>query len=174
MSLTFAPGVSLRIQALLLRHIAASLACAQENRWQWRAYPTAPAAFEDIIGQVCQRYDVDPTLVKGLIKAESGFNPQAVSSAGAKGLMQLMDATAASLGVSDPFDPLQNVDAGVRHLRQLLDRYRDEALALAAYNAGAGAVDRYGGIPPLAETRVFVPRVLSYREAYADSQHWEA
>ncbi len=103
---------------------------------------------------------VDPALVAAMITQESGGNPEAVSPAGARGLMQLMPATARMLGVADTFDPQQNVSGGVRYISQLLERFGgDEKLALAAYNAGPGTVDRYGGVPPYRETTDYVKRV---------------
>lgn len=125
-----------------------------------------PTGFDQLIEDAARRYQLDPALVKAVVHAESNFNPNAVSSAGAAGLMQLMPGTAASLGVKDSFDPAQNVDGGARLLRKLLDRYDyNVSMALAAYNAGPGAVDKYGGVPPYAETQRYVPRILNlYRD----------
>ena len=106
------------------------------------------------------RHNVDPSLVRSVIKVESNFNPNAVSRKGAMGLMQLMPQTARSLNVTNPFDPEQNVDAGVRHLKKLMESFGGSVpLSLAAYNAGAGAVARSGGIPRYAETRDYVRRI---------------
>ncbi len=113
------------------------------------------------IREISMRHGVDPRLVESVIRAESAFNPTAVSRTGARGLMQLMPQTAAMLGVRDSFDPRQNIEGGVRHLRYLLDRYPGNvSLAVAAYNAGEGAVDSHRGIPPFAETQQYVQRVL--------------
>ena len=106
------------------------------------------------------RHNVDPNLVRAVVKVESNFNPNAVSRKGAMGLMQLMPQTARSLKVSNPFDPQQNIDAGVRHLKQLMESYGgDIKLGLAAYNAGAGAVARSAGVPHFAETQSYVQRI---------------
>ena len=105
---------------------------------------------------------MDPSLVRSVVKVESNFNPNAVSRKGAMGLMQLMPSTARSLNVANPFDPAQNVDAGVRHLRKLLDSYGGNVrLSLAAYNAGAGAVARSAGVPHFRETQDYVRRITN-------------
>lgn len=122
--------------------------------------------FSEIIDHYSSKYGVEPSLVKAVIKAESNFNPEAVSSAGAKGLMQLMDGTARSLGVNDSFDPAQNIGGGVKYLRDMMNRFKSVPLALAAYNAGPGAVEKYGGIPPYAETQEYVKRVGEYQSLF--------
>ena len=112
------------------------------------------------------RYAVPGGLVRAVLLAESAGNPVAISSAGAQGLMQLMPATAQSCGVGNPFDPFENVDCGTRYLGGLLKRYHNNVrLAVAAYNAGPGAVNKYGGVPPYAETQAYVENVLgAYRK----------
>jgi soluble lytic murein transglycosylase-like protein len=108
---------------------------------------------------------IDPALIEAIIANESGFDSRATSRAGARGLMQLMPQTAASLGVVDPYDVAQNVRGGTKYLRELLDCFGDVELAVAAYNAGPAAVERYGGVPPYAETRRYVRSVMArYRE----------
>jgi soluble lytic murein transglycosylase-like protein len=114
------------------------------------------------IDEAAARHNVDPSLVRSVVKVESNFNPNAVSRKGAMGLMQLMPSTARSLNVSNPFDPQQNVDAGVRHLRRLLDSYGGNVrLSLAAYNAGSRAVARSAGVPHFRETQNYVRRITN-------------
>ena len=126
-----------------------------------------PAEYDHIISTCATKYGVNPALIKAVIHAESGYNPNAVSRKGASGLMQLMPGTARSLKVSNSFDPKDNVEGGVKYLRFLLDTFRgDVSLAVAAYNAGLGKVAKYGGIPPYNETRTYVNRVLSYMQSY--------
>ncbi len=128
------------------------------------AYPTAkPSAYDGLIQTTAAKYGVDPILVRSVIQAESNFRPNATSSCGAAGLMQLMPGTARGLGVTNVYDPQQNVDGGVRLLKGLLARYHgDVSLALAAYNAGPPAVDKYHGIPPYQETQTYVKRILGF------------
>lgn len=131
--------------------------------------------YDHLILEVAALHGVEPGLVKAVIAAESNFRPHAVSRVGAQGLMQLMPATAADLGVERPFGVVENIDGGVRYLRAMLDRFGDVARALAAYNAGPGAVDRYHGVPPYAETRAYIKRVLEYHRRYqADFERLEA
>ncbi|HVH89666.1 MAG TPA: lytic transglycosylase domain-containing protein [Terriglobales bacterium] len=126
------------------------------------APPGGAQWIDNIVQQAAMQHEVDPNLVRAIIKVESNFNPHAVSRKGAMGLMQLMPSTAKSLNVSNPYDPAQNVDAGVRHFKQLLDSYNGNVeLSLAAYNAGSGAVHRSRGVPKYTETRNYVKRITS-------------
>jgi soluble lytic murein transglycosylase len=124
-------------------------------------------SYEDLIRSASDRHRVDPDLIRAVIKVESDFNSSARSHKGAMGLMQLMPDTARLHNVVDLYDPVANIEGGVRHLKLLLGKYQgDLKLSLAAYNAGMKAVERYGGIPPFAETRDYVRRVLGYYESY--------
>lgn len=126
--------------------------------------------YDGLINRAAQRYGVDPALIKAMVCKESQFDTHARSGAGARGLMQMMPATARSLGVTDPTNPEQNIMAGTRYMGQLLKQYHgDERLALAAYNAGPGNVRKYGGVPPFAETRTYVARVSQFRNEYASA-----
>jgi soluble lytic murein transglycosylase-like protein len=143
------------------------------------AYPaTTPAGgesgstgqYDALVNQAAARYNIDPAVLHGLIQQESGFDPNSTSGAGAEGLTQLMPSTAASLGVANPLDPVESIEGGARYLSQMMSRFGGNVSdALAAYNAGPGAVERYGGTPPYAETQSYVAKVLAYAEAYRRS-----
>jgi soluble lytic murein transglycosylase-like protein len=124
--------------------------------------------FQNLITAAATKYGLDPALLAGVVKQESNFNPNAGSRAGAKGLCQLMDATARRLGVTDSFDPAQSLDGGAKFLSGLMKQFHgDQSLALAAYNAGPGAVQKYGGIPPYQETQRYIPKVLGYAARFS-------
>src|SRR5579863_7692963 len=136
---------------------------------------SSPLDIDAAIEQAAARHNVDPNLVRAVVKVESNFNPNAVSRKGAMGLMQLMPSTARQLNVKNPFDPEQNVDAGVRHLKQLLESYGgDIKLTLAAYNAGAGAVARSSCMPRYAETQNYVRRITNLYYGGGAVSHAEA
>ena len=120
---------------------------------------------EAILGYIkdaSEKYGVEEKLIQAVVKQESGYNPDAISHVGAQGLMQLMPATAKDLGVKDAFNPKENIDGGVKYLRKMLDKYHgNKILALAAYNAGPGAVDKYDGVPPYEETQQYVRKILA-------------
>jgi hypothetical protein len=127
--------------------------------------------FDAIIEGAAKEFDIDAALVSALIRAESNYQPRAVSRKGARGLMQLMPATARRLAVKQPFDPASNVRGGVKYLRELVDRFGDRPeLVLAAYNAGEGAVEAYGGVPPYRETMTYVDRIMGWWKAGGSSQ----
>ncbi|WP_419174232.1 transglycosylase SLT domain-containing protein [Desulfosediminicola sp.] len=136
-----------------------------KKRNQKKSYDTV--VYDDDIWATGVRYNVDPYLIKAVIRTESAFNHRAVSKKGAQGLMQLMPETARQLGVPDPFNPRQNIDGGTRYLKQLLDTFHgDLRLSIAAYNAGPGAVKRAGGIPKFPETINYVSRVMKHYKGY--------
>jgi len=127
----------------------------------------ASSQYDPLVEQAAARYGIDPAVLHGLIQQESGFDPEAQSSAGAAGLTQLMPGTASSLGVANPLNPAESIEGGARYLSQMMSKFGGNTEdALAAYNAGPGAVQQYGGVPPYAETQSYVQKVLGYAEAY--------
>ena len=124
--------------------------------------PASKSQILNVVSQISKKHGVDEKLVQALIKQESGFNPKAKSKSGAMGLMQLMPSTAKNLGVKDPYNTVQNVEGGVKYLKSMLNKYNGNViLALAAYNAGPGAVDKYSGVPPYKETQNYVKNILA-------------
>lgn len=129
-----------------------------------------PDQLNALIQEQADTQDVDANLLKAVIKTESNFNPRAVSPVGAQGLMQLMPATAAGLGVTNSFDPAQNIQGGAKYLKGLITKYHSIPKAVAAYNAGPGAVDKYQGIPPYKETTQYVKKVMQSYQAYQSAE----
>lgn len=125
-----------------------------------------PKSIDEIVAEIAEKFDIDAGLVKAIIKAESNCNPSAVSPKGAQGLMQLMPSTAKDLNVSRPFDPRENIIGGVKYIKGLMASYGDLRLALAAYNAGPGTVQKYAGIPPYRETMNYVKKVIRYYKEF--------
>ena len=144
-------------------------ACNVNSTINWHTTPLQLQAFGDEIAQAARQFSVDPAVVRAIIHAESGFNPRARSNKGATGLMQLMPGTARMLGVADALQPKENIRGGAQYLADLLARFgNDTRLATAAYNAGPGAVQKYAGVPPYAETQVYVQRVKILFQRYKD------
>lgn len=144
-------------------------ACNPASTVNWLTTPLFRSPYHSEIVAAAHQYDVDPALVRAVIHAESAFNPRATSPKGAQGLMQLMPATAEELDVSDALDAAQNIRGGVLYLSRMLDRFdNDVTLATAAYNAGPGAVERFDGIPPYAETQAYVERVGILHRRYGN------
>ncbi|MCK9537859.1 lytic transglycosylase domain-containing protein [Dokdonella sp.] len=153
--------------AVLFTYIATCVACDVNSRIDFARTALNLDAYRDIVAAAAADYGVDRALLRAVIHAESAFNPLAISSKGAQGLMQLMPGTAGDLGVTDAFDVAQNIRGGARYLSQLLQSFNGDArLATAAYNAGPGAVQKYGGVPPYDETQVYVERVATLRDRY--------
>ncbi|NLP35102.1 MAG: lytic transglycosylase domain-containing protein [Clostridiales bacterium] len=146
-------------------YIAGSERARNADNKSFSSYMKETKSLDNIFEQAAKKYNVPVNLLKAIGKAESNFNPDAVSRAGAQGVMQLMPATAASLGVKDSFDPEQNIMGGAKYISQLLKKYDGNTkLALAAYNAGMGNVKKYGGIPPFKETQNYVVKVMKYMD----------
>jgi soluble lytic murein transglycosylase-like protein len=140
------------------------------SAWPAAAGGEAGGQYESLVDQAAERNGLDPAVLHGLIQQESGFDSSATSSAGASGLTQLMPGTASSLGVANPTNPAESIEGGARYLGQLMSRFGGNTEdALAAYNAGPGAVQEYGGVPPYSETQSYVSKVLGYAEAYRQS-----
>lgn len=146
---------------------SATAAAATPAAAQGSSGSSQSAPYDALIAQAAQRYGLDPAVLHGLIQQESGFDPNSQSSAGASGLTQLMPGTASSMGVANPLNPAESIEGGARYLSQMMSKFGGNTTdALAAYNAGPGAVQQYGGVPPYAETQSYVSKVLGYAESY--------
>ena len=144
-----------------------------ENSIEKISFKNSRENIENLIEKYAQKNNLDPDFIKAVVKQESGFNPDAKSKCGAMGLMQLMPQTAKGLGVVDAFDPEQNIEGGVKYLKSMLNRFNnDPKLALAAYNAGPAAVQKYGDIPPYKETQNYVKNILASYEAIKGGKLW--
>lgn len=143
--------------------VAAEQTAEVKKTEEFSSYLQTTASLEEIFTQASETYGVPKDLIKAIAKAESDFNPNATSGAGAQGVMQLMPATARELGVTDSYDPYQNIMGGTKYIKQMLDKYDGNVtLALAAYNAGSGNVAKYGGVPPFEETQNYVVKVTNF------------
>jgi len=158
---------NLGLQAEKEKEIRVSTKQSLKNK-TLKTVPTKKSrVFYPIISAAADRYNVDPALVMAIIMAESGYNPFAISKRGAKGLMQLMPATADALGVEDPYDPEHNINGGVKYLKQLINQFQgNRQLAVAAYNAGSKKIEKYNGIPPSKTIRYYVKKVFEYYRHY--------
>jgi len=157
---------------MLFSYIATCVACNLHSNIRWDSVALNLGAFTDVIQLASQESGVDEAFLRAIIHAESAFNPRAMSIKGAQGLMQLMPGTASDMGVRDAFDSAQNIRGGARYLGMLLHTFNgNERLAAAAYNAGPGSVQRYNGVPPFAETQVYVERVGTLRKRYGLAIH---
>lgn len=165
-------GRSARAATMLFTYLATCVACNLHSTIDWARVPLHLREYADVIRAASARYGVDEAFLRAIIHAESAFNPHALSAKGAQGLMQLMPGTAGDMGVADAFDADDNILGGARYLGLLLKTFNgDERLAAAAYNAGPGAVERYHGVPPYAETEVYVQRVGELRKRYGSILH---
>jgi len=155
---------------VLFTYMSTCFACNVHSTVNWLATPLQLNAYRDEIAAAAEQSGVDPSLLRAIIHAESAFNPNAVSIKGAQGLMQLMPGTASDLGVDNPFDAGQNIRGGAQYLAELLKQFNGDArLATAAYDAGAQNVQKYKGVPPFDETRVYVDRVATLRQRYREA-----
>ncbi len=162
------PSLHAHAVKTLFSYIATCVACDVRSNIDWHTVPLHTAAYAMAIRRAAAEYGVSTSLLRAVIHAESAFNPRALSSKGAQGLMQLMPNTASEMGISHPFDAAQNIRGGAHYLAELLhDFHGNERLAAAAYNAGPQAVRKYGDVPPYPETRVYVKRVGILRKRYA-------